>query len=174
MTFSQLRLLAEAAGRHGNGIVEITARGNLQLRGLKSRTIGPLSDDISRAGIIAETGVTIEVPPLSDIDPEQIADARALAASLRQTIAGLETPLELAPKFTIVVDGGGLLSLDGLSADIRLKAVHRAKEAPTWNVAIGGGKPPGLSERCRRRMQYHNLDMLKAVASLGHGARTRS
>ena len=175
LTFSQLRLLAEAAGRHGNGIVEITARGNLQLRGLKSRTIGPLSDEISRAGIIAETGVTIEVPPLSDIDPHQIADARALATSLRQTIAGLETPLLLAPKFTIVVDGGGLLSLDGLSADIRLKAVHRAKEAPAWNVAIGGTAQTARSVGAMPQADAIPavLDMLKVVASLGYGARGR-
>jgi precorrin-3B synthase len=38
LTPGQLRRIAALAGQHGNGLIEISARGNLQIRGVKPQT----------------------------------------------------------------------------------------------------------------------------------------
>ncbi|MFT4182487.1 MAG: precorrin-3B synthase, partial [Rhizobium sp.] len=138
LRIAQFRALADAAGRHGNGLIEITARGNLQLRGLTADSMPGLAADIDRAGIVPEIGVTIEVPPLSGLDPRELANARDMAARLRRQIAALSPQPILAPKMTIIVDGGGRLTLDALSADIRLRAAGTGDGSILWTLATGG------------------------------------
>ena len=68
------------------------------------------------------------VPVLSDPlpdDPTALIDSQAIAAALRQAIA--DAALALAPKVSVVIDGGGRIGLDALPADIRLRPPRRAK-----------------------------------------------
>src|ERR1700722_19398640 len=58
--------LCAAAGRDGNGIMEVTARGSLQVRGLTPRSAPLLADDVSRLGIAASDGVPVLTNPLPD------------------------------------------------------------------------------------------------------------
>ncbi len=124
--------LCAAARRHGNGIMEVTARGSLQVRGLTPRSAPLFADEVSRLGIAASDGVPVLTNPLPD-DPGAIIDAGPLAAELRRALA--EVQLALAPKVSVVIDGGGPLHLDALSADIRLRAVG-PREAPQWLLAL--------------------------------------
>ena len=137
LSVRQLRALAEAAEKHGNGLIEITARGNFQLRGMRPHSIAGLAADIDRAGIVPERGVAIEVPPFSGLDPSETADARSLAGRLRSAIGSLDPKPLLAAKLAIIVDGGGRLVLDDLSADIRLKAVISGN-GQLWKLSIAG------------------------------------
>ena len=126
--------LCEAARAHGNGTMEISARGSLQVRGLTERST-PLF-----AGAVAALDINIceNVPVIADPlvgDPMALVDANALAADLRQAIAAAALPL--APKVSVVVDGGGCLDLDALSADIRLRALATA-EGPKLQIALAG------------------------------------
>ncbi|MEZ5888764.1 MAG: precorrin-3B synthase [Xanthobacteraceae bacterium] len=78
------------------------------------------------------------VPVLADAlpgDPSALIDANALAIELRKGLAA--SRLVLAPKVSVIVDGGGRLHLDGLTADIRVRAVS-APEGPRLHVALGG------------------------------------
>ena len=122
--------LADLARRHGNGLIEITARGNLQLRGLTEAGVPQLAEGLRKAGIVPQTGVAVEIPPLSGIDPSETADAAPLAEALRTALAAAAFPL--APKLAIVVDGGGVLALTDMVADIRLDAVSTAGGVLTW------------------------------------------
>ncbi|WP_342637441.1 hypothetical protein [Rhizobium jaguaris] len=175
LTIGQFRALAQAADRHGNALIEITARGNLQLRGLTAESMIGLAADIDRAAIIPETGVTIEIPPLSGLDPLEIADARELATRLRQQIAALDPQPVLAPKLTIIIDSGGRLNLDAISADIRLRAARTADGSTIWVLAIGGTKQTAkiLASLSAEQAVSAIIGLLKTLAHLGPRARGR-
>ena len=135
LTPEDLLSLACLARENGNGLIEITARGNIQLRGLTVSSVPRLAEGLAAAGIVPQTGVALEIPPLSGIDPSEIADATPVADALRQAIAA--AGLSLAPKLAVVVDGGGVLSLADMVADIRLDAVAM-NGGVIWRLSIGG------------------------------------
>jgi precorrin-3B synthase len=122
-----------AARRHGNGTIEVSARGSLQVRGLTVASAPHFADEVAALGIAA-LGVPVLSDPLPD-DPAALIDASALAANLRAAIATAN--VVLAPKVCVVVDGGGTLHLDALSADIRLHAYSLNGEA-RLAIAFGG------------------------------------
>jgi precorrin-3B synthase len=164
--------LADLARRHGNGLIEITARGNLQLRGLTEAGVPQLAEGLRKAGIVPQTGVAVEIPPLSGIDPSEIADAVPLAEALRATLAAAALPL--APKLAIVVDGGGVLALADMVADIRLDAVSTAGRV-RWRLSIGGdrltAKPVALL--LPEEMVNGVMTLAAALAAQGPTARGR-
>ncbi|MGV2100062.1 precorrin-3B synthase [Rhizobium sp. 21-4511-3d] len=134
LTVGQMRALAVSAAAHGNGILEITARGNLQVRGLRAESVEALAADIDAAGIIVPANPAIELSPLHGLDPAEVADPSAFEQMLRERLhEKLASPL-LAPKLAILVDGRGHFCLDEMSADIRMVAVDDAR----WMVAIAG------------------------------------
>jgi len=135
LTGEDLLVLAGLAREHGNGLIEITARGNLQLRGLTEASVPRLAAGLFAAGIVPQAGVAIEIPPLSGIDPSETADATPFADVLRKAIAAAS--LTLAPKLAIVVDGGGVLSLADMVADIRLDALA---DGAGWRLSVGGDR----------------------------------
>lgn len=171
LTIGQFRDLALAVIRHGNGLLEITARGNIQLRGLSSETMPDLAADIARAGIVPEAGLTIETPPLSGRDPTETADARGMAQRLRRALAALPMVLKLAPKLTIIIDGGGDFGLDELSADIRLRALASDR----WQLSVGGTQQSSLTVAAggAEDVLPGVIDLLKSLAALGPRARGR-
>ncbi|MGO7015805.1 precorrin-3B synthase [Rhizobium leguminosarum] len=134
LTLSQFASLARSAADHGNGILEVTARGNLQIRGLRTETVGQLAADIDAAGITVPDGPAIETSPLHGIDPEEICDPAAMEMALRSMLRDQLASPRLAPKLSLVVDGGGAFGLSALSADIRIVAQSPAD----WLVAING------------------------------------
>ena len=175
LTIVQFRALAEATAKHGNGLIEITARGNLQLRGMTAESMAGLAADIDLAGIVPESGVAIEVPPLSGLDPLEIADARDLAVRLRLAIAELDPQPVLAPKLTIIIDGGGRLTLDAMSADIRLMATRADSGFIAWSLAIGGTAQTAkvLASLPTKQSVPAVIELLETLARLGPTARGR-
>lgn len=169
-----LMAIADAAALCGNGILEVTARGNLQIRGLSAQTVPLLSLKIAEAGIAIAEGLAIETPPLAGLDPTEIADAVSVAERLRVAVAAHQPPLILAPKLSVVVDGGGQLNLGAVTADIRLRAV-RAKGQVLWLMALAG------TETTARRIAVLGeaavvpavMDILKNLAAIGRDARAR-
>jgi precorrin-3B synthase len=180
--------LCAAARRHGNGILEVTARGSLQVRGLTPRSPPLFADEVSRLGIAASDGVPVLTNPLPD-DRGAIIDAAGLAAELRRALAKM--PLALAPKVSVVIDGGGPLHLDALSADIRLRAFG-PRDAQQWLLALqalratappppeeGGGSPAEaggggiawLGAIAPERASDVVLAILSEIAALGAQAR---
>src|SRR5712692_5985561 len=75
--------LCAAARAHGNGTMEITARGSLQVRGLTPRSAPLLASAIAALDIAAIDGVPVITDPLAD-DPAALIDAAGLAATLRR------------------------------------------------------------------------------------------
>ena len=110
----------DAARRHGNGTIEISARGSLQVRGLTPRSAPLFASSLAELGIAAHEGV----PVIGSFDLQGGVNTADVTAALRRVIA--EARLVLSPKVSIVVDGGGELHLDALAADIRLRAATPA------------------------------------------------
>ncbi len=125
MTGAQLAGLAAVAARLGNGLVEVTARGSLQVRGLAEAA--PLAATLAPLMLPLAEGLPVVTSPLAGRDPGEAADPRPLAAALRRFRAPLPA------KAAAVVDGGGGFGLDALAADVRLLRV-----AGGWRVGVGG------------------------------------
>ncbi|MFC0269501.1 hypothetical protein [Kushneria aurantia] len=116
--------LCEAAERFGNGLIEVTRRGNLQLRGLAEQGHRGLADYLDAR--LVRHRLTTAVAPAVSLDPlmesdEAIDDAtRALARQLRERIM-TGAPAGLAAKSAVVIDSGGWGGLATLSGDIHLR-----------------------------------------------------
>lgn len=167
-----LLALADLARETGNGLIEITARGNIQLRGLTLGTVPRLAEGLEAAGIVPQTGVAIETPALSGIDPSEIADATPIADVLRNAIA--DVALTLAPKLAIVVDGGGVLSLADMVADIRLDAVE-TNDAVAWRLSAGGDRETAqpIALLSSETVVEGAMTVVAALAAAGAGTRGR-
>jgi precorrin-3B synthase len=118
--------LCEAAKRCGNGIIEITARGNIQVRGLSATSAPEFADAIAELDFAAEDGVPIVCNPLAGLDPAELIDASTVAADLRNALARSPLASRLSPKVSIAIDCGGAYQLD-VPADIRLRALSNGR-----------------------------------------------
>ncbi|MBZ9673709.1 precorrin-3B synthase [Mesorhizobium sp. ES1-3] len=166
--------LAESALRYGNGIMEVTARGSLQIRGLTTESVALLAAEVDVLGIVVRTGVPVETGPLAGIDPQEIADPRLMAGRIRMAVeeAGLAT--RLGPKVAVIVDGGGQLTLDGVAADVRLKVV-RSDIASRWLVSVAGDGQTARSLTVADEDAARDIAVaaLRMVAEKGREAHTR-
>jgi precorrin-3B synthase len=163
--------LCESAQRHGNGIVEVTARGSIQIRGLTAESACLLAAEVDALGIAARTGVPVDTSPLAGIDPTEIADPAPLAAAIRAGIEAAGLASRLGPKVSVVVDGRGQIGLGSIIGDVRLVAV----DASRWRLSIGGDEQAatligeyGTDEACSAA-----LAILRSVATLGREGRAR-
>jgi len=127
-TFAEL---CASAQRHGNGVVEITARGSLQIRGLGPQSKDAFAAEVLALGIDVETGVPVAINPLAGLEDEP--DMRGLVGELRRALDASPFTARLGPKISVVVDGGGGLHLDALTADVRLRF-----GGPWFHIAVGG------------------------------------
>lgn len=117
LSAAQAAGIAAAAHAHGNGLIDLSARGNVQLRGVTQTSHPALIDDLCRLGLIdpdavAEAGRNVLVTPFADAVTDDLA--AALADALR------DAPL-LPAKFGFAVDSGAAPVLQGIAADIRLE-----------------------------------------------------
>ena len=161
VTPHQLAKIAGLADRHGNGLVEITARGNLQVRGLTAASAAPFADAVA-ALLPIETGLVVDVSPLAGSDPSELADPRPLANAIRDGATAWAN--RLGPKVSVVIDSSGQVPLGALKADIRLVALPD----PLWAITLGGGKPQQVDTDGAVATA---LALLGALAAMGPDAR---
>ncbi len=119
------RVLASAALRHGSGVLELTNRGNVQVRGLSPNSASCFAAEMVAARLASpdpevERRRNLLVSPLLDDDPAIAPDTRAVAEAIASHIETEPCFDALSDKFLVVVDGGGVLPLGGVRADIRL------------------------------------------------------
>jgi precorrin-3B synthase len=132
----QLRELARLAGELGDGRVELTSRGNVQLRGLAADAAVPLTGGLAEAGLLPSLSHdrvrNVLASPLAGLDqgPGLTGIVRALDAALcaRPRLAGLPG------RFLFAVDDGRG-DVAGLGADV------------VATVRPGGGVVNGLRVR---------------------------
>lgn len=117
--------LAAVAQRFGNGVVDLTNRGNLQVRGLRVEGLAAFADWVVAHGLAdpnaaAEAVCNVLTDPLGTDDTTAQIDSHALALELNEVLLSSPAAHQLPDKFGLIVDGGGVLPLAGSSADIAL------------------------------------------------------
>jgi len=129
--------LCAAARQHGNGIVEVTARGSVQIRGLSTSSAARFAADAASLDIAAWDGVPVIGNALAGLDPDELIDSGTLVADLRHALGPTSLAGRLSPKVSVVIDGGGAFDFDALSADVRLRA-ELINGAVRLRASIGG------------------------------------
>lgn len=159
----------EAARRHGNGIIEISARGSLQVRGLTPHSAPLFASTVAELEIMSQDGVPVITNPLVD-DTDAMPDIVAAAAGLYDALQ--HARLALSPKVSVVVDGGGRLHLDAVAADIRLRATG-SRSQPRFHVGLGGDGTAAtwLGSIAPKDMGAAVLGLLAVIAAHGPAAR---
>jgi len=141
--------IADWAQRFGNGEIDLTARANLQIRGVTDAKLPGLQDAIASAGLLDENpdGEAIRnviASPLAGLDPDAVLDIRSVVAALETRLAGDSRLYALPAKFCFAVDDGGRLRLADVRADVRFEAMA----GPAFVVRLDGA-PDDAVGPCR-------------------------
>jgi precorrin-3B synthase len=114
---TQAKAIAEAAKTHGNGIIDLSARANLQLRGVSEASHPRLIDDLRAQGLIDPD---IETETLRNLIVTPFHDAQTTALAGTLTVALARMP-KLPGKFGFALDTGPRPVLSQASVDIRVE-----------------------------------------------------
>jgi precorrin-3B synthase len=116
----QAKGIAELAERYGNGLIDLTNRANLQIRGVADEGHPPLIEGLSELALVdpdndTESRRNVLVAPFWTAGDETIS----IAAELEQALAS--GPDGLPTKFGFAVDCGDDRVLAEASADVRIE-----------------------------------------------------
>ncbi|MBR0783000.1 precorrin-3B synthase [Bradyrhizobium iriomotense] len=117
---AQVSGIAHLAERHGNGLIDVTSRANLQIRGVSDSSHRLLLDGLAQLALLdpdadTESRRNILVTPFWRAGDE----TQALAAELEEALEN--SALALPTKFGFAVDDGTSRVLAGDSADVRIE-----------------------------------------------------
>jgi precorrin-3B synthase len=118
--------LAAMAKRFGTGSVDLTARANVQLRGLTDADLPAVADALAAAGLLPTRSHdrvrNILASPLAGRDPQALADADAVVTAIDEALCASPDLATLSGRFLIAVDDGGV-PIATARQDITLLAV---------------------------------------------------
>jgi len=119
LTSDQMRGLAEAARRWGSGLIEVTNRANLQLRGVKPAFAEPLLKGLAALDLLDVEASTEARRNILTAPDWQTGDAtERLAVGLAARLGDLPP---LPAKFGFAIDAGPSAVLQDAPADIRIE-----------------------------------------------------
>ncbi|MFD4786890.1 precorrin-3B synthase [Streptomyces sp. NPDC058459] len=122
----QARSLAAAARDLGDGDLQLTSRGNVQLRGLRDGCGGELADRLGTAGLLPSPGHervrNIVASPLSGLDTVGLLDVRPWLTALDAALCASDAARDLSGRFLFALDDGRG-DMAGLGADITVRAL---------------------------------------------------
>jgi precorrin-3B synthase len=162
--------LCAAAQTHGNGIVEITSRGSIQVRGLTPPSAPDFAAAVEALAIADPTEGRVLANPLAGLDPNETMDVSALADRLRKILIETGLVAALAPKVSVVIDGGGAFALDAIPADVRLRA-EATGNGVRFELALADDKTVGaVTPECAVKAI---TELLKTIGKQGPTRRAR-
>lgn len=150
LTVAQAEAIATVSAHYASGVIEITNRANLQLRGIHMPHADALIAALLDAGLGAATPGgddvrNVMVSPSAGIDSAELIDTTPLAA---QILALLQTQTrlhQLSPKFSVSLDGGERLAMLEHPHDLWLSAIPARKGKPATHFVFGFAGCPAQS-----------------------------
>jgi len=142
LTPPQAREIARLARAHGNGVIDLSSRANIHLRGVTEHSYVPLIAGLDALGLLdenpeAEERRNIVLSPFWSAGDGSVELATALAKALTAPDAP-----HLPAKFGFAIDGGPRPVLTDVSADIRLE---RSADGGLICRASGATRAAGVS-----------------------------
>ena len=139
LTAGQAEAVALSARQYGNGMIDLTNRGHLQVRGLSEAGVDRFAGQMAQVGLAAahpraEAVRNVLADPLGPDDPAAAFDSHRLARRLSAALEDNPAFHELPDKFGLLVDAGAALPLAGCTADI---IVRQDRGRPS--IALAGG-----------------------------------
>src|SRR5262249_9970405 len=164
--------LCTAARNCGNGVIEITSRGSVQIRGLTEVSVKRFAAAVAGIDLAFCEGPPVLSDPLAGLNPQEAVDVDAIAADLRHAIAAAPFAADIGPKVSIAVDGGGTLHLDAVAADVRMRA---QASGARLHVAVGGDAETAtpIGAVAAEHAVEAATRMLRVIAAGGPAARAR-
>lgn len=137
LTSAQLDVLRIAAAELGDGRLELTSRGNVQIRGLNAHGPRELSDRLFTAGLLPsiahERVRNILASPLSGLDQESRYDVLPVVTALDQDLCARPVLADLPGRFLFALDDGR-----GDLADVQADVAVRALDERAAVLSLGG------------------------------------
>ena len=124
--------IAALARQFGNGKINLSARGNLQLRGVSQETYPALITALRTLNLLdlneeAESVRNVLISPMAGLDTAALQDIRPVGKALEAEIARNEMLWQLPSKFAFIIEDGGAFPLTDIAADIRFVAVNKTE-----------------------------------------------
>ncbi|SEC81234.1 precorrin-3B synthase [Pseudomonas anguilliseptica] len=128
LSSDQARAIAEATERCASGVLELTNRSNLQIRGVLAGQQAELIEHLLAAGLgpsnpAADDVRNLLLSPAAGIDPHALFDTRPLATALLDLLQNTPELHRLSAKFALQLDGGEALAMHEHPHDIWLSAL---------------------------------------------------
>lgn len=162
---ARVRGLAAASMTFGNGIIELTRRANLQLRGVSASALAGLQTELARLKLAGprradeREQLSLLVCPLSRLDARCVP-LEDLASQLAQVLSRFPVRRGPAEKFLVVVTGGSALC-SRVHADIHVILHEQCPGRAELRLAAGeSGSPTASLGTC------HVADAARAVLAL--------
>ncbi|WP_428964900.1 precorrin-3B synthase [Micromonospora fluostatini] len=161
LTTAQLGRLAQVSRRDGTGLLELTSRGNVQLRGIADAAgVDRVATALAEAGLLPsvthERVRNIVASPLSGLDGGGDADVRPLVAAVDAALCAAGDLAQLSGRFLIALDDGRG-DVTALGADL------------CWTAGTGALLLAGRDVGLRARIdEVADVVVAAARAFLGH------
>ncbi len=161
--------IAHGALQYGNGILDLTRRANLQVRGLCEKNLPGMHDILHAHDLLDETQAAEQVrnimlSPLTSIDPAELLDIRPIAQALEARLTHDERLWRLPGKFGFILESGASPGLENERADIRLVAIQNEKGRIGFKVGLDRPETIKWVGETFENDREHLIDILANIA----------
>jgi precorrin-3B synthase len=174
LTAAQADAIATASARYASGVIEITNRANLQIRGIEMPHADALIAELLAAGLGAATPGgddvrNVMVSPSAGIDAAALCDTTPLAMQILSLLQTQTRLHQLSPKFSISLDGGEALAMLEHPHDLWLSAIstsghqHAGKTQQAARFVFGLAGCPAQSNALAVVAAEHVVTLVDAV-----------